>query len=205
MWTESLKQLKTAFLLLIFFTIITGIIYPALVTAVAQLLFPWQANGSLITQNKTIIGSQLIGQSFTDSKYFWGRPSATSPYPYNASSSAGSNLGPSNPTLIAEIKQRIEVLHKADPENKQLIPVDLVTTSGSGLDPDISPLAAYYQIHRVAKARGLSDEVIKKLIDNHIIGRVLGILGEPRVNVLQLNLALDQISIQNKSSLGATK
>lgn len=205
MLTESLKQLKTAFLLLIFFTIFTGFIYPALVTAVAQLLFPWQANGSLITQNNTIIGSKLIGQSFTDLKYFWGRPSATSPYPYNALSSAGSNLGPSNPILIAEIKQRIEVLHKADPENKQLIPVDLVTTSGSGLDPDISPLAAYYQIHRVAKARGLSDEVVKKLIDNHITGRVFGILGEPRVNVLQLNIALDQISNQNKRSLGVTK
>lgn len=191
------KQLKTAFLLLIIMTIFTGLIYPAFVTAVAQLLFPWSANGSLIKQNNTIIGSKLIGQSFTESKYFWGRPSATSPYPYNALLSSGSNLGPTNPTLILLIKQRAAVLREADPENKQLIPVDLVTASASGLDPDISPLAAYYQIHRIAKARGLSDEVVKQLIDSHITGSVFGILGEPRVNVLQLNIALDQLSIQS--------
>ncbi len=194
MWTESLKQLKTAFLFIIVMTIITGLIYPAIVTGVAQLLFPWQANGSLIKQNNIIVGSQLIGQNFTDAKYFWGRPSATSPYAYNASSSAGSNLGPSNPDLITAIKQRIDVLHKADPQNKQLIPVDLVTTSASGLDPDISPLAAYYQMERVAKARGLSEDVIKKLIDSHITSRSFGFLGEPRVNVLQLNLDLDKLS-----------
>lgn len=191
---DALTQLKTAFILLLLFTIITGIIYPALVTGLAQLLFPVQANGSLIKQNNMIMGSKLIGQSFTDIKYFWGRPSATTPYSYNASSSRGSNLGPTNPDLYSAVKQRIAILHQADPQNNELIPVDLVTASASGLDPDISPLAAYYQVHRIAKARGLSEKIIEALVDHQIRSRTLGILGEPRVNILQLNLALDNLS-----------
>lgn len=190
---EFFKQLKSALMLLLLFTIITGLIYPAIVTGIAQLLFPWQANGSLIKQSNVIIGSQLIGQSFTDPKYFWGRPSATTPYPYNALLSSGSNLGPSNPVLFTLIKQRIAILHKADPQNMQLIPVDLVTASGSGLDADISPLAAYYQVHRVAMARRLPESDVKKLIENNIQYRTFGILGEPRVNVLYLNKALDTL------------
>ncbi len=194
MWLETLKQLKTALILLIVFTIITGIIYPAFVTGVAQFLFPWRANGSLIIQNNKAVGSALIGQAFTDPKYFWGRPSATTPYPYNAQNSSGSNLGPSNPDLLTAVKARISILNKADPQNLQLIPVDLVTASGSGLDPDISPYAAYYQIHRIAQARGLAELQIQKIIQSLIQYRTLGILGEPRVNVLQLNLALDDLN-----------
>ncbi len=193
MYMELFKQIKIAFMLLILFTIITGLIYPTIITGIAQLLFPWQANGSLIKEKNNIIGSQLIGQSFTDAKYFWGRPSATTPYPYNASSSSGSNLGPSNPDLITAVKQRIEILRKADLQNNQLIPVDLVTASGSGLDPEISPLAAYYQVPRIAKARGLSEKIIKTLVENNIQYRSFGILGEPRVNVLYLNRALDNL------------
>lgn len=193
---ELLRQLKSALILFLLLTLITGLIYPAIVTGIAQLLFPWQTNGSLIKQNNIIIGSELIGQSFTDPKYFWGRPSATTPYPYNALLSTGSNLGPSNPVLLTLIKKRIEILHKADPQNMQLIPVDLVTASASGLDPDISPLAAYYQVHRVAMARKLSENVVKKLVDQSIQYRTLGILGEPRVNVLYLNQALDSLDHQ---------
>lgn len=193
MFNGLVGQLRIALILLLSFTVITGIIYPSIVTGIAQLLFPWEANGSLIKQNNIIIGSKLIGQSFTDPKYFWGRPSATTPYPYNALLSTGSNLGPSNPVLLTLIKQRIEILHKADPQNLQLIPVDLVTASASGLDPEISPLAAYYQVHRVALARGVSENLIKKLVDQNIQYRTLGILGEPRVNVLYLNKALDSL------------
>ncbi len=193
---ELLRQLKSALILFLLLTLITGLIYPAIVTGIAQLLFPWQTNGSLIKQNNIIIGSELIGQSFTDPKYFWGRPSATTPYPYNALLSTGSNLGPSNPVLLTLIKKRIEILHKADPQNMQLIPVDLVTASASGLDPDISPLAAYYQVHRVAMTRKLSENVVKKLVDQNIQYRTFGILGEPRVNVLYLNQTLDTLDHQ---------
>lgn len=190
-----LKQIKTAFILLILFTILTGIFYPLLVTGLAQVLFPWRANGSLIKQNNKIIGSVLIGQSFSDPKYFWGRPSATTPFPYNATSSSGSNMGPSNPDFLAAVKTRITNLQQSDPQNKNLIPVDLVATSASGLDPEISPLAAFYQIPRIAKARGISEKKIQTVVEKLIINRSFNILGEPRVNVLQLNITLDNLTV----------
>ena len=193
-----LKQIRTAFIFLIFFTLLTGFIYPVLITGLSQLLFPKLANGSLIIQNRNRIGSLLIGQSFTDAKYFWGRPSATSPFPYNAASSAGSNLGPSNPNFLQLVKDRTENLKK-DADSSALVPVDLVTASGSGLDPDISPLAAFYQVPRIAKVRHIPPQDIHSLIQKFIKRRFLGILGEPRVNVLQLNLALDQLTIQERN------
>jgi K+-transporting ATPase ATPase C chain len=172
-------------------TIVTGVIYPAVVTAVSHVAFSNQANGSLIVKDGKAVGSDLIGQQFDAPYYFWGRLSATSPQPYNATSSAGSNLGPTNPALLDEIKARISALHDADPSNTAAIPVDLVTSSASGLDPQISPAAAAYQIGRVAKARGLTPDAVNTLIVQNTEGRQLGVLGEPRVNVLALNLALD--------------
>jgi len=163
------------------------------VTGIAQLVFPHQANGSLIVVNGKTVGSSLIGQQFTDPSYFWGRLSATGPYPYNASASSGSNLGPTNPALLDEAKARIAALKAADPANTQLIPVDLVSSSGSGLDPDISVAAALYQLPRVARLRGLSESAVRALVDQYTQGRTLGFLGEPTVNVLQLNLALDAL------------
>ena len=183
--------LRPAISLLVVFTAITGVAYPLAATGLAQLIFPQQANGSLIEKNGKPIGSSLIGQSFTDAKYFWGRPSATAPNPNNASSSSGSNTGPTNPALIDTIKQRIDALHAVDPTNKALVPVDLITASASGLDPEISPAAAQYQLARVAQARKLSVSQVQTLVDQYTSGRTLGILGEPRVNVLKLNLALD--------------
>lgn len=187
-----LKQLKQAFLLLVVFTILTGIIYPLAVTEIAQVIFPYQANGSLIYRDGKPVASALIGQAFTEPKYFWSRPSATSPMPYNAESSSGSNLGPTNPDLVKAVKERIEVLRKADPGNDAPVPVDLVTTSASGLDPHISP-AAEYQVNRVAKARGLEVAAVRKLVSQHTESRTLGLLGEPRVNVVELNLDLDGV------------
>jgi K+-transporting ATPase ATPase C chain len=172
---------------------LTGLLYPLVVTGIAQLVFPHQANGSLIIQNGQTVGSTLIGQQFTDPKYFWGRLSATGPYPYNAAASSGSNLGPTNPALLDEVKARVAALKAADPTNAQPIPVDLVTSSGSGLDPDISVAAALYQLPRVARLRGLSESALRTLVDQYTHGRQLGFLGEPRVNVLQLNLALDAL------------
>lgn len=195
---ELIKQIKTALILLVFFTILTGLIYPLLVTGIAQTIFPWQANGKLINHDNKIIGSVLIGQSFTDAKYFWGRPSATTPFPYNPASSTGSNLGPSNPDFIKAVNDRVTTLKQVDPQNINAIPVDLVTASGSGLDPEISPQAALYQINRIAKARGLAPETIKQLIETNIIDRTFNILGESRVNVLQLNLALDKLPQQSR-------
>jgi len=191
--TDIIQQIRSAFILLLIFTGLTGIIYPALITVIAQSLFPHQANGSLIEVKGKIVGSKLIGQNFTDPKYFWGRPSATLPFPYNAANSSGSNLGPSNPDLFAKVKAEIAKFHQADPLNPDLIPVDLVTASGSGLDPEISPLAAFYQIPRVARARGLSETELKILVDSVIKQRTFGFLGEPRINVLELNLALDKM------------
>lgn len=194
MLNSIIKQVKTAFLLLVLLSMITGLIYPALVTGLAQLFFPWQANGSFISQGQTYSGSLLIGQAFSDPKYFWGRPSATTPFPYNSQSSSGSNLGPSNPDLLNTVKSRIRVLQQVDQDNKKLIPIDLVTASASGLDPEISPLAAFYQVSRIAKIRGISAAKIETLVKNSILHRTFGILGEPRINVLQLNFALDQLT-----------
>ncbi|ACT48359.1 potassium-transporting ATPase subunit KdpC [Methylotenera mobilis] len=189
---ESIKQtIRSAALLFVVLTIITGIVYPLVTTGIGQWLMPKQAGGSLIEKDGKLVGSTLIGQNFTEAKYFWGRPSATAPYPNNAAASTGSSLGPLNPALAEAVKGRVAALKNADPDNSQPIPVDLVTTSASGLDPHISPAAAYYQINRVAKARGLSPETVQALINNNTEGRQWGVLGEPRVNVLLLNIALD--------------
>lgn len=181
-------------MLLTLLTLLTGIAYPLAVTGVAQLVFPAQANGSLITRDGQIIGSALIGQPFDDPQYFWGRLSATGPFPYNAAASSGSNYGPLNPALFDMVQARIDALKAADPANQLPIPVDLVTASASGLDPHISPAAAAYQIARVARARGLDESVVRELVTRHTEGRQLGVLGEPRVNVLELNLALDKLN-----------
>jgi K+-transporting ATPase ATPase C chain len=190
MWT----QIKIALLLLIVLTIITGALYPLAVTGIAQAIFPRQANGSLIIQNGQPVGSTLIGQPFDDPKYFWGRPSATGPFPYNAAASSGSNLGPTNEVLLKAVQDRISALKSVDPENSAPVPVDLVTASGSGLDPHISPAAAEYQVHRVAKARGLDQQAVRRLVEQHTEGRQFGLFGEPRVNVLKLNLSLNGLS-----------
>ena len=174
-------------------TVVTGIVYPVVVTAIGQAVFPHQANGSLIEKGGKAVGSELIGQQFDAPGYFWGRLSATTPNPYNAQNSGGSNLGPTNPALADEVKGRLSALHDADPTNTLPVPVDLVTSSASGLDPDISPAAAAYQSARVAKARGLSADQVGALIAQNTSGRQWGVLGEPRVNVLKLNLALDQL------------
>jgi potassium-transporting ATPase KdpC subunit len=196
-----LKELRPAILMVIMFTLLTGLAYPLAMTGIAQVIFPWQANGSLIEKDGKVIGSDLIGQVFTDDKYFHGRPSATNDTdpndptktvdkPYNASNSMGSNLGPTSKTLIDRVNAEATKLKS---ENTKPIPVDLVTTSGSGLDPDITPAAAEFQIPRVAKARGMSEEAVRDLVASHTRGRVLGVIGEPYVRVLELNLALDQL------------
>ncbi len=185
------KLLRQSFMLLLVLTVITGVLYPLGATGLSQLVFPHQANGSLIERDGKPVGSALIGQSFTDPKYFWGRPSATTPNPYNASASSGSNQGPTHSALADAVKQRVTALRAADPGNTAPVPVDLVTASGSGLDPEISQAAAQYQLDRVARARGLSSAQVQALVNEYTSGRQLGILGEPRVNVLRLNLALD--------------
>lgn len=174
-------------------TAVTGLAYPAVMTAVGQAAFHDQANGSLIEQNGKVVGSKLIGQQFDAPQYFWGRLSATSPLPYNATGSGGSNLGPTNPALLDEVKGRIDALKAAGTDMSKPVPVDLVTSSGSGLDPEISPAAAAYQIERVANARKLAVNDVQALVDRYTSGRQFGVLGEPRVNVLQLNLALDEM------------
>jgi len=188
-----LRQLRIGVVLLVLFTILTGIVYPLVVTGVGQTAFHHQASGSLINDNGRNIGSELIGQAFSDPKYFWGRPSATAPFPYNAAASSGSNYGPLNPALSEAVQARIEALQAVDPASSQPIPVDLVTSSASGLDPDISIAAALYQVPRVARYRGLSVEQVYGLVNRSAEGRQFGILGEPRVNVLRLNLALDSL------------
>lgn len=184
---------RPALAAIIIFSVLTGVIYPALVTLIAQVAFPSQANGSLIEQEGQQRGSSLIGQQFDQPEYFWGRLSATGPVPYNAAASSGSNYGPLNPALAEAVQARIEALKAADPSNQLPIPVDLVTASASGLDPEISPAAANYQVQRVAAARGLALEQVQQLVEQHTSQRTLGVLGEPRVNVLELNLALDQV------------
>ena len=186
-----LGQIRSAVMSLLVFTVITGVAYPLLVTGIAQIGFPHQANGSLIVKEGKPVGSALIGQPFDDPKYFWGRPSATTPFPYNAGSSSGSNLSPTNADLVKAVQARVDALHAADARNAAPVPVDLVTASASGLDPHISPAAALYQVPRVARARKLDPQAIRQLVDQHTEGRFLGFLGEPRLNVLELNLALD--------------
>jgi len=187
-----LKSLRTALISILLFTVITGVIYPLLVTGAAQLIFPGKANGSMLVKGGKAIGSELIGQPFSSPKYFWGRPSATSPFAYNAGASTGSNYGPLNPALLDASRKRVKQLRDADPQNVEPVPVDLVTASGSGLDPHISIAAALYQVPRVARSRNLSEGVVKSFVDRYSEGRQLGVLGEPRVNVLKLNVALDE-------------
>jgi K+-transporting ATPase ATPase C chain len=197
-----LKEIRPAVVVLVGLTLVTGLVYPLAITGIAQVVFPHQAQGSLIERNGKVIGSTLIGQAFADDKYFHGRPSATTApdlkdssktvdAPYNAANSGGSNLGPTSKALAERIKGDVEKLRQENPQ--MTVPVDLVTTSGSGLDPDISPDAAYFQAPRVARARGLSEVSVRELIDSQIEGRTFGLLGEPRVNVLELNLALDKL------------
>ena len=188
------EQIKPALIMLAILTILTGLVYPLVVTGLAQLLFAEQATGSLIVRDGHVIGSGLIGQSFDKPEYFWGRPSATAPFPYNAAASGGSNLGPTNPALIDTVKARAASLRGADPGNELPIPVDLVTASASGLDPHISPAAALYQLQRVARVRGLEERTLYALLSQYTEGRQFGVLGERRVNVLQLNLALDDVA-----------
>ena len=188
-----MRLVRPALSLLVVMMALLGIVYPAVITGIATVAFPRQAAGSLIQRDGKLIGSTLIGQSFADPKYFWGRPSATTPQPYNGTASTGSNLGPLNPALIDAVKANARALHDADPANRQPIPVDLVTASASGLDPQISPAAAYYQAGRVARARGIAPAQVEELIVAHQQGRFLGFIGEPRINVLDLNLALDAV------------
>jgi K+-transporting ATPase ATPase C chain len=189
------NQVRPAIVLLLLFALITGLLYPFAVTGLAQMLFPAQANGSLITVDGEVVGSELIGQAFDDPAYFWPRPSATVPFPYNAAASSGSNLAPTSPDLLVAVEERIAALHVTELANDLPVPIDLVTASGSGLDPHISPASAEYQVARVARMRGLDVEQVRALVQEYTEARQLG-LGEPRVNVLQLNLALDALAGQ---------
>jgi len=189
-----ISTIRPALLLLVVLTLVTGIAYPLLITGIVQVTFPDAASGSLIHRAGEPIGSRLIGQNFTDPKYFWGRPSATADHPYNGTASGGSNQGPLNPALVDAVKQRIATLRAADPGNTHSVPVDLVTASASGLDPEVSVAAVEYQIPRVAQARNMRIEDVRKLAAIHTRGKMLGFLGEPRVNVLELNLALDAVN-----------
>ncbi len=190
---QYLQPLRPTLVLFAGLTLITGVAYPLLTTGIGQVLFPHQVAGSLITENGKTVGSALIGQSFTEPQYFWGRPSATGPYPYNAAASSGSNQGPLNSALVTAVSDHIAALRQLDPNNTAAVPIDLVTASASGLDPDISPAAAYYQAARIARVRHLSLEQVNTLIVTHTEGRQFGILGEARINVLLLNLALDKL------------
>ena len=193
MSTAIFAHFRPALVLLLLLSVITGVAYPLLVTGIAKLAFPARSEGSLIMRDGKPVGSLLIGQPFADPKYFWGRPSATSPYPFNASASSGSNQGPTNPALADAVKDRIKALRDADPGNRQPVPVDLVTASGSGLDPHISPAAAQYQVNRVARVRQLDPQKVADLVARFTENRQFALLGEPRVSVLPLNLALDEL------------
>jgi potassium-transporting ATPase KdpC subunit len=186
------SHIRIGLILFVLFTILTGVVYPLAVTAIAQIAFPHRANGSVLERDGQALGSELIGQQFDDPRYFWGRPSATEKAPYDGSSSSGSNLGPTNDDLLKKVKERIETVHQAHPDQSGPVPVDLVTASASGLDPHISPAAAEYQVTRVAQARGMTEDLVRQLVASHTENRALGLLGEPRVNVLKLNLALDE-------------
>lgn len=186
------NQLRSACVMILLLTVLTGVVYPLAVTALAQAIFPHEANGSLIRRGDDIVGSELIGQAFAADKHFWGRPSATGPFAYNGVSSAGSNLGPTNPQFLQNVKDRATAIRAAHPTQQGPVPGDLVTASGSGLDPHISPAAAEYQVERVAQALGRPSEELRALVQKHTEGRTFGVLGEPRVNVLTLNLAIDQ-------------
>ena len=188
------SQLRAAFTVFGLLTILTGAVYPALVTLIAQGVFPYQANGSVIAREGKAVGSELIGQTFDGPRYFWGRLSATGPMSYNSESSSGSNLGPTNPALIETVRDRVKAVREAHPDQSGSVPIDLVTASASGLDPHISPAAAEYQASRVAKARGLKEDVVRELVRKNTEARTFGVLGEPRVNVLRLNLELDALS-----------
>lgn len=189
-----LTQLRPALVILAGMTLLTGVAYPLAVTVVAQVVFPRQASGSVVVRDGRAVGSRLIGQPFDDPRYFWGRPSATSPKPYDASASTGSNLGPSNPALRDAVAARVDALHASDPGQHAPIPIDLVTASGSGLDPHVSPAAAEWQVPRVARARGLDEALVRALVAAHVEPPQLGVLGEPRVDVLELDLALDTLT-----------
>jgi potassium-transporting ATPase KdpC subunit len=188
-----MSELRPALVTFALFTLLTGVAYPLVVTGVGQGLFADRANGSLIESGGELVGSRLIGQPFSSPQYFWSRPSATGPHAYNGAVSSGSNQGPINPALETAVKDRIAALRAADPGNRSTVPVDLVTASGSGLDPHISPAAAEYQVARVARARGMGEDDVRRLVETATEGRTLTVLGEPRVNVLELNLALDKL------------
>jgi len=194
-------MIRPAVFLFVLFTILTGLVYPFVITAIGGVAFKHQAQGSLIVRNGKPVGSELIGQSFTDPKYFWSRPSATSPQPYNGTGSTGSNLGPLNPALTDAVKGRIQALRAADPANSAPIPVDLVTSSASGLDPHVSVAAARYQVTRIARVRDLAVTAVQALVAAHVEGRLWGLFGEPRVNVLELNLALDDLGARAAGSV----
>lgn len=187
------KLIRQSFMIFVALTLLTGVVYPLVMTVASQALFPHQANGSLIERDDKVIGSSLIGQQFDDPRYFWGRPSATGSTPYNAAASTGSNYGPTNPAQLDAVKARVESIKQAHPGQAGPVPVELVTASGSGLDPHISPAAAEFQVVRVSNARGLDEQQVRELIAKHTSGRTLGVLGEPRVSVLELNLALDDL------------
>ncbi len=188
-----LKQIRPALFSFVLLTLITGVLYPLSITGIAKVFFKKQAEGSLIMKGGKAVGSELIGQLFDDPKYLWGRPSATSPTAFNASSSSGSNYGPMHADYLKAVGDRVKTLKDADPTNRSLVPVDLVTASGSGLDPQISLAGAYYQVSRIARVRGISEDEIKKIIQKNTQGRFLGLLGEPAVNVLKVNLDLDEV------------
>jgi len=189
-----LKMFRQSVVALVVLGVIVGVAYPLAVTGVSQAFFSHKAGGSMIVQDAKIVGSELIGQPFSDPGYFWSRPSATAPIPYNAAASSGSNLGPTNPALLKAVDERVQALRAADPGATEPVPVDLITSSGSGLDPHISPAAAEYQVERVARARGMTADAVRALVAEHTKGRLWGVFGEPRVNVLELNLSLDELS-----------